>query len=72
MNLQTEQNRIEKTQKILEVIEWAYKRIQLRNNSINGFPGTFPELRKKYIQQNETTYKAIQRLENYYQKTLIS
>ena len=70
MNLYFEQKRIDKAQKILELIEEAHDRIKLNKASISGFPGTFPKLRREYNHDIEISKMAIKRLESCYQKTL--
>jgi len=66
LSIKQEQSRLEKAQAILDTIRFAYIRIKTRKESINGFPGTFRELREKYQRDIETTTAAIERLEKYY------
>ena len=60
---------IEKHQNCIEVLEGIKhfeSAIRLKKESINGFPGTFPELRRKYIHNVEIYRKCIERLTKRY------
>lgn len=70
MNLQEEKERIEKAQRILELIEEAHRRIGVRKALLNGFQGTFPPLRAEYNHQVNILIKVINRLNKYYIKTI--
>jgi hypothetical protein len=51
---------------ILEAIQTFQKRIKLNKESLDGFPGEFVELRKKYINSIDTQERCIIRLfDNY-------
>ena len=56
---------------ILEAIRHFENAIKLKTGSINGYPGTFPELRRKYIHNIEIYNKCIQRLTERYSKVTL-
>ena len=55
---------------ILEGIMHFEQRKKHRIESINGFAGTFPELRRKYLNDIDTINRCIKRLEQRYQRVL--
>jgi len=55
---------------IQEAIEHFERRIESTNDSINGFPGTFPYLRNKYTRKLEILAMCIARLEQRHQRIL--
>jgi len=55
---------------ILEGIMHFEQRKKQRIESIEGFPGTFPELRKKYVNDIDTINRCIKRLEQRYKYVL--
>ena len=70
MNLYFEQKRIEKAQKILELIEDAHRKIRRRSEMIKGYAEPFIELKHKYEHDIYILHCAVDRLEKYYRKTL--
>lgn len=56
----------ERAVEILEAIQSFEKRIELNKESINGFPGTFPQLRQKYENRIDTIQRCIKRLYRMY------
>ena len=60
----------ERSSTILELIDYAERRIDLKTDSLNGFGGTFPELHRKYLKDLEITKLAHARLWNAYGKTI--
>lgn len=61
---------LEKAIEIQEAIEHFKRLIRSKNDSINGFAGTFPELRKKYFDNIHTYNRCIIRLEERFEKLL--
>ena len=61
----------EKQIAILEAIRHFEKAIELKTGSLNGYPGTFPELRRKYNRNIEIYNKCIQRLTERYLKVTL-
>ena len=60
---------IDKHQVCIEILEGIMhfeQRKKHRIESIEGFPGTFPELRKKYINEIDSIDRCIKRLEQRY------
>ena len=55
---------------ILEGIMRFEQRKKHRIESIEGFAGTFPELRKKYVNDIDTINRCIKRLEQRYKRIL--
>jgi len=47
---------------ILESIKALERRTELHQGSIDGFPGTFPKLRRKYLNNIDTIERGIKRL----------
>lgn len=60
----------EKSIKILEAIKTFDRRIELNFESLYGFPGTFLSLQKRYIHKIEIQRKCVERLIEYYFKTV--
>lgn len=54
--------------KILEGIQIFERRKQNKFESINGFAGTFPALRKKMLNEVDTINRCIKRLQSRYDK----
>jgi len=66
-------NPIEKHQSCIEILEGIKhfeKKKERKIESINGFAGTFPELRLKYINDIDTINRCIERLVLRYQTIL--
>jgi hypothetical protein len=64
---------IEKHQTCIEILEGIIRfeqRKKHRIESIEGFAGTFPELRKKYVNDIDTINRCIKRLEQRYKRIL--
>lgn len=70
MNTITEIKRLNRCLDILDGINGLEKRIRLANEHINGFCGTFPQLKRKYLNDIHTRLLCIQKLEKSYYKTL--
>lgn len=76
MNLQTEKNRIEKAQKILDCIESANNRIRVYKethaffNDLCNISNRFYSNVNRTIESVEATKRAITKLEKYYLKTI--
>ena len=47
---------------ILEAIQHFQQRIKQTKENINGFAGTFPDLKRKYINDLDTLYRCVERL----------
>ena len=65
------ENQIEKHQlriEILEGVQHFARLIELKKESINGFAGTFPRLRRKYLHNIEIYKMCIARLYERYEK----
>ena len=64
---------IEKHQMCIEILEGIMhfeQRKKLRIERIEGFGGTFPELRRKYVNDIDTINRCIKRLEQRYNSVL--
>ena len=64
---------IEKHQMCIEILEGIMhfeQRKKHRIESIDGFAGIFPELRKKYVNEIDTINRCIKRLEQRYNRVL--
>lgn len=64
---------IDKHQMCIEILEGIMcfeQRKKHRIESIEGFAGTFPELRKKYVNDIDTINRCIKRLEQRYNRIL--
>ena len=64
---------IDKHQTCIEILEGIIRfkqRKKHRIESIEGFAGTFPELRKKYVNDIDTINRCIKRLEQRYKRIL--
>lgn len=72
MNAKTAIERHQTCIEILEAVSHFQNMIQLKVDSINGFPGTFPELRNKYYHNIEIYKKCIVRLIQRHDKILNS
>jgi len=70
MNISKERARLEKAEKVLKIIEIAQRRIEIREDMINGFASNFPPLIRKYQRSIDLLEEAIPRLEKYYIKIL--
>jgi hypothetical protein len=68
MNLQSEILKHKKRGELLEAIESFYRRKDIVSESINGFAGTFPSLRKKLDNRIDTINRCIKRFELAYSK----
>ena len=55
---------------ILEGVKYFEKAIELKKYSINGFSGTFPELRRKYIHDVDIYERCVKRLKQRYDVVL--
>ena len=51
---------------ILEAIQYFARMIEHKQDSINGFPGTFPDLKRKYLHNIEIYQMCINRLKQRY------
>jgi len=60
----------EKAIKILESIQAFEKRKELVNDSLSGFPGTFPELARSYKNRLVTLDMCINRMQEKYVKLM--
>jgi len=60
----------ERAIEILEAIKAFDKRIQRNIESINGFAGTFPRLKKKYLNDIDTQKKCVYKLIDIYSDTV--
>ena len=47
---------------LLERLQWIELKINTKTESVNGFSGTFPDLRKKYLKIIELNEYAIDKL----------
>lgn len=64
---------IDKHQMCIEILEGIMhfeQRKKHRIESIEGFAGTFPELRRKYVNDIDTINRCIKRLEQRYKRVL--
>lgn len=64
---------IDKHQTCIEILEGIIRFEQRKKHkieSIEGFAGTFPELRKKYVNDIDTINRCIKRLEQRYKRIL--
>ena len=61
----------EKCIEILEAIQHFQAMIQHKNDSINGFGGSFKDLRNKYTDNIDTYNRCINRLTERYNKLII-
>lgn len=64
---------IDKHQMCIEILEGIMHFEQRKNHrieSIGGFAGTFPELRRKYVNDIDTINRCIKRLEQRYKRVL--
>ncbi len=71
MTIRNTAHLIDKHEKCLEILEGISSletRAKLHLDSINGFPGTFPRLRHKYIHDLDITNSAINRLWSRYDR----
>lgn len=68
--IQAEIEKHEKAIELLEAIQSLYRKIKLLNELINGFGGCFPSLKIKYLNDIDTIYRAINRLNDRYAKFL--
>ena len=62
MDINTLIQKQERGMEILVAIKDFQFRIKLNEDSINGFAGTFPTLRKKYINNIDTLERCIERM----------
>jgi hypothetical protein len=62
--------RIERLTEILNAIDAFERRIDLDKGSLDGFPGTFPRLRAKYLNDIDTREKCIEKMWKLYKKEL--
>lgn len=72
MTTQTK-NLIDQHLKVIELLEdiaTFERRIELKKECINGFSGTFPELKLKYEDQIDTYNRCIARLYSRYEKAV--
>jgi predicted nucleic-acid-binding protein len=67
-DLQNELNKVNKQQKILEAISGLKKRKNTYIEIINGFPGTFPKIRRQYTDRIEKIIETINTLIERYNK----
>ena len=56
----------EKAIEILMAIKYFERRIILLNESINGFLGSFPQLRRKYVNDLDTVKRCLARMKYKY------
>jgi hypothetical protein len=70
MNTKAELNKLETCVKIVEGIRLFKRLIESQQESLDGFQGTFPELRRKLIHRIEIYQKCVQRLEQRYEKAV--
>ena len=64
---------IDKHQMCIEILEGIMHfelRKKYRIESVEGFAGTFPELRRKYVNDIDTINRCIKRLEQRYQRVM--
>jgi len=64
------QRLVERASAILELIEYADKRIKTREENLSKYPAVFPNLVEKYKQDNLTTKRAKERLQRSYRNTI--
>ena len=67
MNINNLIDKHKKAIELLEGIKGLEKRKELTIDSLNGFAGTFPELRRKYLNRIDTLSKCIDKLTLKYQ-----
>lgn len=70
MDIKKEIKKHERCIELLEAMRTFKNLINLNRGSINGFPGTFPELRRKYLHRIDIQERSIARLELIYKKVL--
>ena len=70
--LQTEVHlcKLERLIEILDAIDAFDRRIDLAQGSLDGFPGTFPNLRAKYLNDINTRKRCIEKMWKLYKKEL--
>jgi len=72
MEITAQKRILEKATAILELIEYAEKRILTRENNIKIYSsGIFPGLDRKFLEDNEKTKLAKERLQKYYSNTIL-
>ena len=62
--------KLERLIEILNAIDAFERRIELDRGSIDGFQGTFPSLRAKYLNSIDTREKCIKKMWKLYKKEL--
>jgi ABC-type Zn uptake system ZnuABC Zn-binding protein ZnuA len=70
-NVKSKIDKLQTCIEILEAITHFENMIKLKKESINGFSGTFPELRKKYLHNIQIYQKCMIRLIQRY-KTILN
>lgn len=72
MEITAQKRILEKATAILELIEYAEKRILTRENNIKIYSSSiFPGLDRKFLEDNEKTKLAKERLQKYYSNTIL-
>lgn len=70
MNTARELERLDTCIKIVEGISYFKRMLKSQQESIDGFQGTFPELRRKLIHRMEVYQKCVDRLQQRYEKAV--
>ena len=66
--IQLQIDKHEKAIEILEAIQSFYRKIKLKQDSINGFAGTFPRLKANLLNDIDTLEKCIKRISDNYKR----
>lgn len=70
MNTKVELDKLETCIKIVESIRFFKRMLESQQESLDGFQGTFPELRRKLIHKVEIYQKCADRLQQRYEKAV--
>lgn len=70
MNTKAELDKLETCVKIVEGIRFFKRMIESQQESLDGFQGTFPELRRKLIHRAEIYQKCADRLQERYERAV--
>lgn len=70
MDTEKELERLETCTKIVEGIGYFKRMLKSGQESLDGFQGTFPELRRKLVHRMEVHQKCVDRLQQRYEKAV--
>ena len=70
MNLDEVHKRTVRLSELIQAIHDLRRRKEIRKQSVNGFPGTFPKIRAKDVNNIDTLNRAILRMVNSYYSEL--